>query len=184
MLTRRASSISLATIDPYDESSYADHEDRPRTLGVDDGTNSVAAGAALCVRCQNFDIQSFARASGNRKGYLLSDVRAAAKEGCEFCGLLLESLKDVEEPQYFYSNAWVGRTTLASKLYVHMTISEDHKETSSATPNGGLRANRLFVELGDRFSGVKNPSSHEMCIAADPGRCYHAAYSSFDEALC
>ncbi|KAI0548015.1 heterokaryon incompatibility protein-domain-containing protein [Xylaria curta] len=43
----------------------------------------------LCVRCRNFDIQSFARATYPFRGYLVSDVCQSAQDGCSFCSLLV-----------------------------------------------------------------------------------------------
>ncbi|KAI8630560.1 hypothetical protein F5Y19DRAFT_463935 [Xylariaceae sp. FL1651] len=133
--------------------------------------NQAEAETLLCAQCQDFDIQSFAHGVGRRKGYLLKDVEAAAHQGCQFCGLLLDALKDVEEPEYFYGNVFGGRTKLNLDLYVHMTISESHKDETLVTISSqGLRANRLLVELGDCYSGMRNPSQHEICVAADPRR--------------
>jgi hypothetical protein len=180
MLNRSTSLISLATIDPDIEPYRDDWEDDSQSLAVGAVRNQAEAEISLCARCQNFDIQSFARGADRRKGYLLKNVEAAADQGCQFCGLLLDAVKDVEKPEYFYSNAFVGgKTTLNPDLYVHMTISENYKDKTLATPSRGLRANRLLVELGDRFSGMRNPSNHEICIASDPGRYLVAAYSKF-----
>jgi hypothetical protein len=131
----------------------------------------------LCARCQELDIESSTRAGGKRNGYLLTDVRAAADQAYQFCSLLSDALEAVEKPKYFYNNAFMGRTTLTPELYVHTTIPENYKEEVLATPSGGLRANRFFVELGDRFSGMRDPPNHTACIAADPNRYLHAAFS-------
>lgn len=135
----------------------------------------------MCPRCQNFDIQSFAKSRDRRKGYLLKDVEEAADQDCQFCGLLLEAVKDVDKPEYFYTNVFWGETTLNPDLYVHMKISESFKGEASPMPSGGLRANRFLIELGDRFSGVRSPSNHDICIAADPGNYPLEAYSKFRE---
>ena len=103
-------------------------------------------------------------------------MKATEAQGCQFCTLLLEALEDVEEPEYFHTNAFVGKTTLHPELYVNMTISENYEEASIKTSTAGLHANRLLVELGDRFSGVRNASEHEIYVAADPGRCRLVAY--------
>jgi hypothetical protein len=168
MLTRITSSISLATLDPDTDSHRDDLEVGEQQLPRHD---QAEAGSPLCARCQSFDLQSFARSADRRKGYLLKDVKAAAAQRCQLCSLLLEALEDVEEPEYFHTNTFVGKTTLHPELYVHMTVSENYNEASLGTSTAGLQANRLLVELGDRFSGVRNASEHEICIAADPGRC-------------
>jgi hypothetical protein len=176
MLNPSPSLISLATIGPDIE--YRDdwgHDAQP--LAVSAVCNQAEAEISLCPRCQNFDIQSFARGADRRKGYLLKEVEAAADRGCQFCRLLLDAVKDAEKPEYFYSNVFVGKTALNPDLYVHITISESYKDEKLATPSRGLRANRFLVELGDRFSGMRNPSNHEICITADPGRYLLAAYS-------
>lgn len=179
MLNRNTSLISLTTIDPDIEPYRDEWEDDAQPLAVGAVCNQAEAEISLCARCQNFDIQSFARGADRRKGYLLKDVEAAADQGCQFCGLLLDAVKDADKPEYFYTNVFGGKTTLNPDLYVHMTISESYKEETLTTPSGGLRANRFLIELGDRFSGVRNPSNHEICIAADPGRCLMEAYSKF-----
>ncbi|KAI0798933.1 heterokaryon incompatibility protein-domain-containing protein [Xylaria sp. FL0064] len=43
----------------------------------------------LCARCQNFDIQAFARNAYPYRGYRLSAIGQSAREGCSFCSLLL-----------------------------------------------------------------------------------------------
>lgn len=173
MLRHRASLISLETIDPGIAPYHDDWEYEVPQL--EDSEDPAEPDSSLCSRCQNFDIQSFAK--NKRKGYLLKDVEVAAADGCHFCGLLLDAVKDTEKPEYFYSNAFMGRTTLNPDLYIHMTISESYKNDELRSPSHGLRANRLLVELGDRFSGMRNPSSHEICITADP-RMYALFYYS------
>jgi len=169
MLNRSTSLISLATIDP-DIEPYSDNwDDDAQPLAVRIVGNQAEAEISLCTRCQNFDIQSFARGTNRRKGYLLKDVEASANQGCQFCRLLLDAVKAAEKPEYAYGNYFRGRTMLYPDLYVHMTISESYKDEISAPPSQGLRANRFLIELGDRFSGIRNPSNHEICIAADPG---------------
>ncbi|RYP58663.1 hypothetical protein DL769_008849 [Monosporascus sp. CRB-8-3] len=175
MLNRSTSLISLATIDSDIERCRDDRDDDVQPLAIDAVRNQAEAEPFLCARCQNFDIQSFARSAGRRKGYLLKDVEAAANKSCQFCKLLLDAVKDVEKPEYFYVNAIVGRTTLNPDLYVHMTISESYKDEALATTSPGLQANRFLIELGDRFSGIRNQSKHEICIAADPDG-HHGAY--------
>jgi len=175
MLRYSASSISLATIDPDIEPYHDDweYETQPLALGSVRTQAAAEPEPTLCARCQDFDIQSFARGLGRRRGYLLKDVEAAAEQGCHFCGLLLDAAKDAKKPEYFYTNAFkAGRTTLNPELYVHMTISESYKSEALTTRSEGLRANRLLVELGDRFSGMRNPSNHEICIAADAGKYF------------
>ncbi|KAF2280703.1 HET-domain-containing protein [Westerdykella ornata] len=180
-VARRTSQISLATIDPEEIEPFRDdweHDTQPlagdaiQARGHDaTAAPAPADSSSLCTRCQNFDVQSFARSANRRKGYLLRDVQAAANQGCSFCALLLEALEGVEKPEYFYNNLFVGRTTLNPDLYVHMTVSEsyyDDRELCTSL-SMGLSVNRILVELGDRFSGVRNQSKHEVCIAADPG---------------
>lgn len=179
MLNRSTSLISLATIDPDIERYRDNRDDDAQPLAINAVSDQAEAEPALCPRCQNFDIQSFARSANRRKGYLLKEVEAAANQSCQFCELLLDAVKDVEKPEYFYLNAIWGRTTLNPDLYVHMTISESYKDEALATTSPGLQANRLLIELGDRFSGIRNQSRHEICIAADPGRYLLAAYRTF-----
>lgn len=131
----------------------------------------IGSQTTLCERCQNFDIQTFAKTATRKRGYLLSNVETAAREGCEFCSLLMDSVKDVEKPGYFYANMFRGRTTIHPGLYVHMTLSENYADktlSSSTSSSPRLQANRLLAQLGDRFSEVRNASEHELCLAADP----------------
>jgi hypothetical protein len=174
MLNRTASLISLATINPDIERYQDDVDDDAQPLGTDFVHNQVENENALCDQCQNFDIQSFARNGSKRKGYLLKDVEAGVARCCQFCELLLDAVKNVARPEYFYTNAISGRTTLNPDLYVHMTISESYRDVKSGVLSPDLQANRFLVELGDRFSGVRNASEHEICIAAEPGRYLHA----------
>tara|TARA_R110002003_G_scaffold505_7_gene20173 strand:- start:15297 stop:16163 length:867 start_codon:yes stop_codon:yes gene_type:complete len=181
MLRRIASAISLNTIDAeaetYRDTLEADSDidgatwnggaQRIRLDGEDDAGVSETA---LCIRCQAFDVRSFARSASRRKGYLLRDVSAGAQSGCTFCTLLLDAVQDVERPEYFYTHAFrPGKTVTKPDLYVHMTVSESYGEETVCARAAGLRANRLLVELGDRFSGITNRSVHEICLAADAG---------------
>ncbi|KAF2176902.1 hypothetical protein K469DRAFT_755399 [Zopfia rhizophila CBS 207.26] len=168
MLNRSTSLISLATIDPDIERYRGDWNDDALPLAIGAVHIQAEAESSLCERCQNFDIQSFTRSPNRRKGYLLKDVETAANQCCKFCGLLLDAVKNVEKPEYFYLNAFVGRTTINPDLYVHITISESYKDDALATPTPGLQANRFLIKLGDRFSGVRSQSKHEICITADP----------------
>lgn len=102
----------LSTYDGY-------HNDALDILDLgDDGDEAI-----LCQRCQRFDIQSFAKSVNHRRGYLLRDVEAAAADRCEFCSLLLASLKDILRPTYFYVS-FGSRKPTNPDLYVHMTLSK------------------------------------------------------------
>ena len=179
MPNRTNSLISLATIDVEDTSVFHATDEVSDTQALAQAETSLAAGAsALCARCQTFSIQSFAPGLHKRKGYLLRDVELAAAQGCQFCSLLCEALRDVQKPEYFYTNVWVGRTTLNPDLWVHLSVSESYADGARETElMSGLKINRLLVELGDRFSGVRNRSACEVCLAADPGKLP----SSFDK---
>jgi hypothetical protein len=181
MLRRAQSSISLATIDPVAEPYRDEWDDDPVAITITgssgNGDDQDGPPSSLCTRCQNFDIQSFGQVAGRRKGYLLHDVEeaAAAERGCEFCALLLDAIKDVPKPEYFYQNMlFPGRVVMHPDLYVHMTVSENYKDDTQkaayTASSSGLGVNRIYVEVGDRFSGVRNPSAHEICLAADPSK--------------
>jgi hypothetical protein len=73
----------------------------------------------------------------------------------------------------------VGKIILNPDLYVYIIISESYKDEILATPSRGLHTNRFLVKLGDRFSGIRNPSNYEICITTDPGRYLLAAYSKY-----
>ncbi|KAF2752206.1 hypothetical protein M011DRAFT_455021 [Sporormia fimetaria CBS 119925] len=125
----------------------------------------------LCRRCQKFDIQTFTQSPNLCRGYLLRDVRESAENGCEFCTLLLDCVKDVPVPEYFYDNGFGKRKTRHPDIYVHMTLSRDHlpAKTKSERKEMGLGVNRLLLELGDRYDDVdvRNASPYELCVAAD-----------------
>jgi hypothetical protein len=148
-----------------------DQNDALDVLDIPDfGPANVDNGATLCDRCQCFNIQSFARSASRRCGYLLRDVEAAAANGCEFCSLLLDSVKDIEMPRYFSRTIFLNLPTPTKPtLYLHMTLSEDYTNSTNQPVSPGLRVNRLLTEIGDRFSEVRNASEHELCLAAGLG---------------
>ncbi|KAF2790135.1 hypothetical protein K505DRAFT_311975 [Melanomma pulvis-pyrius CBS 109.77] len=50
-----------------------------------------------------------------------------------------------------------------------MTLSRNYEESKDKRRNkDGLQSNRMLLEVGDRFSGVRNKSESELCVAADP----------------
>ena len=162
MANRPASLIELDPVLPSQDDAAPNDLDILR-----DGPAAVGARAPLCELCQNFDIQSFAKSPTRRRGYLLRHVEAAAADGCEFCSLLLDSVKDVEKPAYFYHNFHGGHNVLKPDLYVHMTLSENYGGSKGESNSLPLGANRLLTQVGDRFSDVKSASQHELCLAAD-----------------
>lgn len=167
MLRRAASAIALAPIN-LDTEPYRDgwHDEASEW-----DSQHTSENALLCPRCQAFNIQSFTRSTERRKGYLLKDVEREAGVGCMFCALLLDAVKDVESPEYFYSNTFgMKRTVTKPDLWIHMTLSESYLARDAKDRSGPLRANRLLIELGDRFSGIRNVSRDEICLAADSGR--------------
>jgi hypothetical protein len=124
----------------------------------------------LCDRCQRFDIQSFARRASRRCGYDIRGVEVAAANGCEFCLLLLDSVKDIEKPAYYTSIPARGQAKpINLDLYLHMTVSENYVNKKLLPVSPGLRVNRLLTEIGDRFNEIRNASERELCLAADPG---------------
>jgi hypothetical protein len=168
MPRRTRSSISLTTIGPAAEGDHDEWLEAVQARDAEDTGDEAEAAASLCNRCKNFDIQSFARSPSRRKGYQLKDVEKSARNGCEFCSLLVDSVKDVERPTYFYTTAFNKQKTTNPDLYVHMTVSENYRNDEVNLMAPGLRANRLLIQLGDRFSEVRNQSEHEICLAADP----------------
>jgi hypothetical protein len=164
MSNRPASLLELDTVFPTPDPDQNNALDIPNVRPADFGN-----GATLCDRCQRFDIQSFARSASRRCGYVLREVEIAAANGCEFCSLLLDSVKDVEKPTYFYTTNFGQRRPLNPDLYLHMTLSENYINKKLHLVSPGLRVNRLLTEIGDRFSEVRNASEHELCLAADPG---------------
>ena len=153
MLNDHASLIELGVVSGVSDNSLYQ--------GEDDATR-------LCDRCQRFDLQSFARDGSHRYGYALRDVEAAASNGCEFCTLLLDSVKDIEKPVYFSATIFGGRRPRNPDLYIHMTLSENYVRSKTSPGLSGLRVNRLLTEIGDRYTEVTSASDHELCLAADP----------------
>lgn len=156
MNNRRESLIELVStlvVDPYEDDLL---------------DASPVEGQALCGRCQRFDIQSFA---AGRRGYRMLDIQAGMLGGCAFCTLLLDSVRDVQNPTYFGSDTTFGSAPqLDSELWLHMSLSEDYvKRKPRSGALGGLRANRLLVEVGDRFTEVRTASCGEICLAAEKG---------------
>lgn len=88
------SHIKLLIMEGYSVTPNTDEDDIPDILGV--RPDNISDRALLCKCCQRFDIRSFARSASQRRGYLLRDVQASASDGCEFCSLLLDSVKNVE----------------------------------------------------------------------------------------
>jgi hypothetical protein len=167
MSSRPASLIELDAVLLAPDSDHNDALDIPDIPNIRPA--NVGNGATLCDRCQRFDIQSFARSASRRCGYVLREVEAAAANGCEFCLLLLDSVKDVEKPTYFSTTIYGRRIPTDPDLYLHMTLSENYANPKNQPVSPGLRVNRLLTELGDRFSDVRNTSEHELCLAADLG---------------
>jgi hypothetical protein len=167
MSNRPASLIELDDIISTADPDWNDALDIPNIMPANFGN-----GGRLCDRCQRFDIQSFARSSSRRCGYVLREVEVAAANGCEFCSLLLDSVKDIEKPTYFTSIpiwGWGRFKPTNSDIYLHMTVSENYVNKKLLPVSPGLRVNRLLTEIGDRFNEVRNASEHELCLAADPG---------------
>ena len=162
MSNRPASLIELDPVLPSPDDAGPDELDFHS-----DGHAVAGARAPLCELCQTFDIQSFSRSSTRRRGYLLRHAEAAAADGCEFCSLLLDSVKDVGKPAYFYHSFHGGHNVLKPDLYVHMTLSENYGDGKKQSGSLPLGANRLLTQVRDRFSNVKSASEHELCLAAD-----------------
>jgi hypothetical protein len=70
---------------------------------------------------------------------------AGARDGCEFCSLLLDCVKNVERPTYFYTTAFNGQRTTNPDLYVHMTVSKNYQDDKASLMAPGLHANRLLI---------------------------------------
>jgi hypothetical protein len=118
----------------------------------------------LCSRCLQFDIQSFAKAPEGRRGYTLTSVEKGAKEGCEFCSLLNECVKELPDKEWKQHK----------EPYIHMSLWENStRRISPRLRGGGLSANRLKVWIGGLYT-VKQKESEieifkgEICLAAEP----------------
>lgn len=160
--------ISLATVDAVTEADHDEWLEAALARDAEDTGDGAGTGSSLCDRCHSFDIQSFARSPSRTRGYLLKDVEMSADDGCEFCSLLLDSVKNVERPTYFYTTAFNRQETTDPDLYVHMKVYESGRDDKASLMGPGLRVNRLLIQLGDRFSEIRNQSEHEICLAADP----------------
>jgi hypothetical protein len=135
------------------------------------GQHTEIGPEGLCRRCEDFDIQSFAKSPYRRRGYLLSDTISSFSAGCDFCELLIYCVADVDIPKlpnsrlrfdndYFYFDP---------RIYIHMTVSENYSETwDDAKPEMGV--NRLLVEIGDRFSDMRRSGDKELCLSADSSK--------------
>lgn len=161
------SSIFLGTVDPIAEADYEEWSEAARARDVEDASDRAEPGASLCNRCQSFDVQS-GRSPSRRKGYLLEDVEMSAHDGCEFCSLLLDGVKNVERRTYFYLTAFNGQKTTNLDLYVHKIVFGSFRDDKARLMATGLRANSLLIQRCDRFSEVRNQSEHEIHLTADP----------------
>ena len=138
--------------------------------GRSQGFVSDTISLPLCEQCRRFDIQSFATAPEGRKGYTLSSVRDGEREGCEFCSLLLDCVKELPD----------GEWQQLKTPYVHMTLWEDYAgRIQKGQSADGLCANRLAIWVGGlytvkpRISEVAL-SSAEICLAADNGKLHNS----------
>jgi hypothetical protein len=117
---------------------------------------------SLCNLCQTFDIQCFAKSTYGLRGYSVEHVQSAAEQGCEFCEILNDCVKELP----------AGEWQKERKPYVHLSLWENYtRKIQNRQPNG-LRANRLKIWVGGlnsmrpRRSEVAI-SSAEICLAAD-----------------
>ena len=129
--------------------------------------STVVPRASLCEECQDFDIQAFAKAPSQRLGYPLHQVEAGSIDGCTFCSMLFACVNNLKTPENPYLNQEANHAT-RSQLFVHMTMSRDYAG-GKRLETSPLSANRLLIELGDRFSELRSVCEDEICIAADPG---------------
>lgn len=116
--------------------------------------DSTPAGDALCAACNNFDIQSFARAPYRTRGIpYVRALAAASEEKCTFCRLLLDLT------QSRYADHCSGRSRIHDELWIHLRMTEDNsgwRTTAvsalfqSSRAQQGLRINRLDVMLAGR----------------------------------
>jgi hypothetical protein len=130
--------------------------DRPLVSSTDPVT------IPLCDLCQDFDVQCFSKSPHGLRGYSVEHVRAAAEQGCEFCAILDNCVKELP----------AGEWQKERKPYVHLSLWENYtRKIQNRQPNG-LRANRLKVWVGG-LNSMKPRRSEvaispvEICLAAD-----------------
>jgi hypothetical protein len=115
---------------------------------------------ALCERCKNFDIQAFAADSYPYRGYLLSSVFEACKQGCSFCSLLLEHLSIVDE-----------KYLVTPFEYTRTLRSTDPNGTQELPFNAlGRTILRMLHTLRPQWvhlKAIRNPCSDRECAHPD-----------------
>jgi hypothetical protein len=115
---------------------------------------------ALCERCKNFDIQAFAAGSYPYRGYLLSSVFEACKQGCSFCSLLLEHLSTAHE-EYLVTPFEYTKT-------LRSTGSNGAQELPfNALGRTILRMLHALWPQWVHFKAIRNPCSDRVCAQPD-----------------
>lgn len=100
----------------------------------------------LCQSCQKFDIQSFATAPYQTRGYRLLNVeRAAEEEDCTFCQFVCRALEGVRQ-------SW-RQANLLNDAWVHIRMSKDNDWRGAVRRKrrSGLDFNRLDLFIGPRY---------------------------------
>lgn len=122
----------------------------------------------LCESCQHFDIHCFATDPDGIRAFKLEAVYNSAREGCDFCLLLLTNLKD-------------DIAQLSAKevdcSWIHMSLYDNFQRP---TRDGkGYRYNKLIAKLADcstikpeLSSKADSGKQYEFSVAADPGKLY------------
>lgn len=177
MSTFPATSGGPSTAGPYSHRYQEDAPPQPPIQNVNTGVHP--GNSPLCSRCRDFDIQTFTTSPTHTRGYLLSDVEAATASGCEFCTLLFDAVRYLERPKYYSTSASYGPNLVKRDLYIHMTLSQNYESVNARPATKGLSTNRMRVELGDRFSEMRNASDYELCLAADPRECSYSKPSTY-----
>ncbi|KAI1346927.1 heterokaryon incompatibility protein-domain-containing protein [Xylaria sp. FL0043] len=100
----------------------------------------------LCVRCQNFDIQAFARNAYPYRGYRLSAIGKSAREGCSFCSLLLH-----------YAGITTARASIStfsflSPDWVHFSVVREANSTSTGFEDDDEGLDISFIRV--EFDGL------------------------------
>jgi len=118
---------------------------------------------SLCRVCQRFAVYSFPDDPDGMRAYKLEVVEDGAGEGCEFCVLLLTTLKDdITISPYLPANSWI-----------RLSFIRD-----SQTHGSGLRYNKLHVSLANHpfpkprkvLSAIEGQGKeYELSVAADLG---------------
>jgi hypothetical protein len=140
----------------------------------------------VCDRCQDFDIQVFARSPGRSFGFPLSSVIKSARKGCSFCNLLVGSLAEIERRTGSSLintvrgfGSYLDRLGLGTQ-WVH--LHADVRSDTAGAAGMGIARIKAFASVWRPGSGIlgdpqdlwnASPRCLELNVAADEGELHH-----------